>query len=136
MLFFSITLKRPIILGFSFLENWLVLIFFVNKLILSPILLKTFFLCLFAWFDWLICTFAKDFYVYFYIDYITSKISILFFLLICLQIMISKKLITLNLIRVYKFFKIYNKDCLVKTKSLLFVTNPAIDNSSTQLSYW
>ena len=68
--------------------------------------------------------------MYFYIDYINSKILIVFFLLIYIRIMISKKSITSKLICGYKFFEVKNKNNLVNKKLLLFAANFTIGNLS------
>lgn len=54
--------------------------------------------------------------------------SIVFFLLIRLQVIVSEKSITSKLMHRYKALKAKNKNNLVKTKLLLFAANYAIDS--------
>lgn len=56
-------------------------------------------------------------------------------MLIRLRIVVSKRLTTSKLMYSYKSVQIKNDDNLVKTKSLLFAVNFAIENLSAQLSY-
>lgn len=90
------------------------------------------FLCLLAWFDKLFCAFINDSYAYFYINYIASKIFRAFFLLICLQVVLSEKSTKSKLIHRYKLFKIKNKDNLVKAELLFFTANFAIGSLFNQ----
>lgn len=73
--------------------------------------------------------------MYFYIDYIVLEISIVFFLLINLQFVVSQKSITSKLIRRCKSLEAINGDNLVEAKLLLFAKNSAIGILSNQSSY-
>ena len=98
--------------------------------------IKNFFL-MFIFFVWLtICVFVKDSYAYFHIVCIISGISIAFFLLIRLWVVVSKISTISKLMRGFKLFEAKIGNNLVKAELLLFVANFAIGNLSAQSSCW
>lgn len=81
------------------------------------------------------CTLINNFYANFHINYITFKIFIAFFLLICLQVIVFEKSTILKFIYRYRLFEGKNKNNLVKTDLLLFAANFVISYLSALLSY-
>ena len=73
---------------------------------------------------------------YFHINYIYLEISIAFFLLIRLRVIVSKKSTIWKLIYECKPFETKNGNNLIEAELLLFAANPAISSLSNQSCYW